>query len=204
VTDRPKGTSARATARLRTGTRTQLEWGPRSLEDAVPLDHPVRAIDAVIEKLKLWVYATSEGISSARELADLCLRHDVYRWLGSGVPIQYRCLSKFRIKCGRLFDDLVTQVLALLMQHSLIELHRIAQDGTRIRASAGAGSSPGKDVTPSSALDGTPRGSAPLRTESHDCRRRWSSSRRWSLPRRRAGPRMPSRASRPLTPMRAS
>jgi transposase len=139
-------------------------------DDAVPLDHPVRAIDAVIAKLDLepfylnplrlrshlgasgawateprlklalWVYATSEGISSARELADLCLHHDAYRWLCGGVPIKYRCLSKFRMKSGRLFDDLVTKVLALLMQHSLVELHRIAQDGTRIRASAGAAS----------------------------------------------------------------
>lgn len=167
MTDPPHPTSARAKARLRTGTRNQLEWGPRSLDDAVPLDHPVRAIDAVIErldlepfyllvrshhgasgtwatdpklKLALWVFATSEGISSARELAELCLRHDAYRWLCGGVPIKYRCLSKFRMKSGRLFDDLVTQVLALLLQHSLVELHRIAQDGTRIRASAGAAS----------------------------------------------------------------
>jgi transposase len=114
---------------VRAGTRYQLEWGPRSLDEAVALDHPVRAIDAVIEKLDLepfyllvrshhggsgtwatdpklklalWVYATSEGVSSARELADLCLHHDAYRWLCGGVPIKYRCLSKFRMKSGRL------------------------------------------------------------------------------------------------------
>jgi len=152
---------------LRTGTRNQLAWGPRSLDDAVPLDHPVRGIDAVIEKLdlepfyllvrshhggsgtwatdpklklKLWVYATSEGVASPRELAELCLHHDAYRWLCGGVAIKYRCLSKFRMRSGRLFNDLVTKVLALLMQHDLVDLHRIAQDGTRIRASAGAAS----------------------------------------------------------------
>jgi len=34
----------------------------------------------------------------------------------------------------------VTQLLARLMKHDLIDLHRVAQDGTRIRASAGAAS----------------------------------------------------------------
>ena len=34
----------------------------------------------------------------------------------------------------------MTQVLARLMKHDLIDLHRVAQDGTRIRASAGAAS----------------------------------------------------------------
>ena len=167
MTESPSPPTARARARLRTGTRAQLEWGPRSLDDAVPRDHSVRAIFAVIDtldlegfyrevlslhgragawatdpklKLALWVYATREGVASARELADLCLHHDAYRWLCGGVAIKYRCLSKFRMKSGRLFDDLVTKVLALLMQHSLVELHRIAQDGTRIRASAGAAS----------------------------------------------------------------
>ena len=53
MTDTPSPSSARARARLRTGTRNQLEWGPRSLDDAVPRDHPVRAIDMVIEKLDL-------------------------------------------------------------------------------------------------------------------------------------------------------
>jgi hypothetical protein len=38
------------------------------------------------------------------------------------------------------FSELVTQLLARLMKHDLIDLHRVAQDGTRIRTSAGASS----------------------------------------------------------------
>jgi transposase len=129
--------------------------------------HPVRAIHAVIGKLDLedfyrsvrsrmgdagapatdpkillalWVFATSEGVSSARELADLCRHHDAYRWLCRGVRIEYRTLSGFRERSGKLFDELITKMLALLMQHDLVDLHRIAQDGTRVRASAGADS----------------------------------------------------------------
>ena len=56
MTDRPIPTSARTKARLRTGTRNQLEWGPRSLEDAVPQDHPVRAISTVVDKLDLEAF----------------------------------------------------------------------------------------------------------------------------------------------------
>ena len=39
-----------------------------------------------------------------------------------------------------MFSELVTQLLARLTKHDLIDLHRVAQDGTRIRASAGAAS----------------------------------------------------------------
>jgi transposase len=141
----------------------------------VPLNHPARAIDAVIEKLDLepfyqvvrshhggsgawatdpklklalWVYATREGVSSARELADLCLHHDAYRWLCGGVPIKYRCLSKFRSESGRRFDDLVTKVLALLMQHSLVLLHRIASPRGHARGAFGRRSSASRDRRP--------------------------------------------------------
>jgi len=135
VTDTSRPPSARATARLRAATRSQLAWGPRSLDDAVPLKHPASLstrscarTTAVLAPGPLTPSSSwREGVSSARELADLCLHHDAYRWLCGGVPIKYRCLSKFRSESGRRFDDLVTKVLALLMQHSLVLLHRIAR-----------------------------------------------------------------------------
>jgi hypothetical protein len=34
------------------------------------------------------------------------------------------------------FNDLITQVLSLLMKQELVDLHRVAQDGSRVRASA--------------------------------------------------------------------
>ena len=39
-----------------------------------------------------------------------------------------------------MLNDLITQVLAVLMRQNLVDLKRIAQDGTRVRASAGAAS----------------------------------------------------------------
>ena len=90
--------------------------------------------------LGLWVYATSDGVGSGRDLARLVELHAAYRWLAGGVDVAYHCLNDFRGVKGGVFDQLVTQVLARLLQHDLLDLHRVAQDGTRIRASAGAGS----------------------------------------------------------------
>ncbi len=39
--------------------------------------------------LGLWVYATVEGVGSARKLARLCQEHDGFRWLCGGVPVDY-------------------------------------------------------------------------------------------------------------------
>jgi hypothetical protein len=97
------------------------------------------AIDPKI-LLGLWVYGTSEGVGSGRELAELTQLHAAYRWICGGVDVAYHTLNGFRSHQGAVFNELVTKVLALLMQHELIDLNRVAQDGTRVRASAGAAS----------------------------------------------------------------
>ena len=154
-------------ARLRQANRAQLAWGRIDLDAQLPEDHPARAIAAVIERLDLsalytpiaardevagapaidpqillalWVYATSEGEGSAREIWRLTQLHAAYRWLCGGVEVGYHTLSDFRSQQGAVLDDLITQVLAVLMRQELVDLSRVAQDGTRVRASAGAAS----------------------------------------------------------------
>ena len=100
--------------------------------------------------LGLWVYATSDGVGSGREIARLVELHAAYRWLCGAVAVAYHRLNDFRSDHGDVFSELVTQLLARLMKHDFIALHRapsrsialhrVAQDGTRIRASAGAAS----------------------------------------------------------------
>ena len=90
--------------------------------------------------LGLWGYATSDGVGSGREVARLVELHAAYRWLCGGVAVAYHRLNDFRSDHGDVFSEVVTQLLARLMKHDLIDLHRVAQDGTRIRASAGAAS----------------------------------------------------------------
>ncbi len=97
------------------------------------------AIDPKI-LLALWVYATSEGEGSAREIWRLTELHAAYRWLCGGVEVGYHTLSDFRSEQVAAVDQFITQVLALLMKQQLVDLSRIAQDGSRVRASAGASS----------------------------------------------------------------
>lgn len=86
----------------------------------------------------LWLHAISEGVGSARRLARLCREHDAYRWISGGHEICHRLLSDFRVKHGEKLDQLLTELLAALMKAEVITLRTVAQDGTRVRASAGA------------------------------------------------------------------
>ena len=153
--------------RLREANRAQLAWGRIDLDAQLPDDHPVRAICAVTARLDLsalyahieardqragapaidpkillglWVYATSEGEGSAREIWRLTQVHAAYRWICGGVEVGYHTLSDFRSQRGEVVNALITQVLALLMKPDLVDLSRVAQDGTRVRASAGTSS----------------------------------------------------------------
>jgi hypothetical protein len=88
----------------------------------------------------LWLYATVESVGSARALARLCEAHDAYRWLCGGVSVNYHTLADFRVAHGAAVDDLLTQSVAALMAAGHVRLDRVAQDGLRVRASAGQGS----------------------------------------------------------------
>lgn len=147
--------------------RSQLELRPVDLDGLIPLTHRARAVWAFVERLDLsrfyepiksrgsqagrpatdpkvlvalWLYATSQGIGSARELERLSNEHDAYRWLRGGVTLNYHTLSDFRSGYEAALDEMFTQVLAVMMQEGLIHLKRVVQDGTRVRTSAGTSS----------------------------------------------------------------
>ena len=88
----------------------------------------------------LWLYATSQGVTSARDLNDLCVEHLAYIWLCGGVSMNYHTLSDFRTQHLSALDALLTQVLGCLDYAGLIAYEHTAQDGMRVRASAGAAS----------------------------------------------------------------
>lgn len=147
--------------------RSQIELRPLDLDSLIPLGHRARIIWSFVEKLDLrrfygpikargsragrpctdpkilltlWLYAYSEGIGSAHVVDKLCGEHDAYRWICGGVTMNYHTLSDFRSEHGAAFDDLLTQSLAVMAHAGLISFKRVAQDGTRVRTSAGAGS----------------------------------------------------------------
>jgi transposase len=153
--------------RLREPKRDQVELRAVDIESLIGEDHLARAIWAYVAGLDLseledrikaredrpghpaisprlllalWLYATSEGVGSARALERLCNSHDAYRWLCGGVSVNYHTLADFRTGCADLLDRLLAEHLAALAKAKLIDLDTLSQDGVRIRASAGASS----------------------------------------------------------------
>src|SRR5256885_1076145 len=109
--------------RLRVPHRAQVEMHWASLDELLEADHRARLVwEAVVglnlrgwlQRIKaveggagrdatdprlliaLWVYATLEGVGSARELGRLCQQHLAYRWLCGGVSVNYHLLAVFR------------------------------------------------------------------------------------------------------------
>ena len=153
--------------RMREPERRQVELRPVDLDSLLAADHPARVIWGYVERLDLkvledaigarehtpgqapasprlllalWLYATSQGVGSARALERLCVSHDGYRWLCGGVSVNYHGLSDFRSGHGELLDRLLTHNIAALWADRLIELAEVVQDGVRVRAGAGASS----------------------------------------------------------------
>jgi transposase len=158
---------ADAVPRLRRPQRAQGEMRTASLDQLLPGDHMVRVVwdyvssidvtpllqtiearsglpgrDATDPRLllALWLYATIDGVGSARTLDGLCCDHLAYQWLCGGVSLNYHTLADFRSQQTVFLDQLLTESVATLLHEGLIELKRVAQDGMRVRASAGASS----------------------------------------------------------------
>lgn len=154
-------------ARLIRADRHQMRLVPTDLDGLLEPDHVARAIWQVVEKvdlskfeatirargenagrpaidpkilLTLWIHAMSEGIGSARELERLCEAHNAYRWICGGVHVNYHTLSDFRVDHQDALDELMSQILGVLLHNDLVELKRVAHDGMKVRASAGAAS----------------------------------------------------------------
>src|SRR5262249_55770852 len=90
--------------------------------------------------LALWLYATLDGVGSARQLEERCRHHHAYLWLRGGVWVNYHTLADFRTDHADRLDDLLTQSVAALRAEGLVALQRVPQDGVRARASAGSSS----------------------------------------------------------------
>jgi transposase len=98
-----------------------------------------RAIDPRI-LFALWLYATLDGVGSGREVTRLTREHDAYRWICGGVAVNYHALNDFRCANDALMDELLSDNVAALAAVGAITLERVAQDGMRVRADAGAAS----------------------------------------------------------------
>lgn len=155
------------TPRLLQPNRFQVELRASDLDSLLPEDHRARLVwgyvvrqdlSELVEAVKargsnagraaidphilfaLWLYATLGGVGSGREVARLSQEHDAYRWICGGVSVNYHALNDFRAGNDALMDELLTDNVAALAAAGAISLQRVAQDGMRVRASAGAAS----------------------------------------------------------------
>jgi transposase len=156
-----------AEPRLRRADRAQVLLRPCSLEELLAPDHQVRMVWAVVCQwdlslflatitargetsgraatdprilICLWLYAYVRGISSGRELDRLCESDDAFRWICGGVSLNYHTINDFRVGHQKALDNLLTQMIAALLEADAIGIDRISNDGTRQRASAGRNS----------------------------------------------------------------
>src|SRR6202045_3133525 len=148
---------------IRWVNRQQMSWRAVDVERLVDEDHPARAIWALIGRrdlgrlyqgsersaeeggrpafdpqllISLWVYAYSQGIGSAREVARRCEYDPAFQWLTGLQEVNYHTLADFRVAKQEELDELFTQVLAALSKEGLITLEQVMQDGTKIKALA--------------------------------------------------------------------
>jgi transposase len=148
---------------IRYVNRQQMSWRAVDVEHLIGEDHPARAIWALVGRLdlspfyraiessteeggrpafdpqlliSLWVYAYSQGIGSAREVARRCEYDPAFQWLTGLAEVNYHTLADFRVEKQQELDELFTQVLAALSKEGLITLEQVMQDGTKIKALA--------------------------------------------------------------------
>jgi transposase len=151
--------------RMRSPVRDQIEWQFVDVDGLIGSEHPARIIWAYVEKLDLseleeaikarehvrgqapasprlllalWLYATSQKVGSARELARLCENHNAYRWLCGGVSVNYHGLADFRVAHPEQIKRLLCENVAALSVTGVISLDEVTQDGVRVRSGAGA------------------------------------------------------------------
>lgn len=148
---------------IRFVNRQQMSWRAVDVEKLISEEHPARAIWTLVGRLdlspfyraiessveeggrpafdpqlliSLWVYAYSQGIGSAREVARRCEYDPAFQWLTGLTEVNYHTLADFRVEKQQELDELFTQVLAALSKEGLITLEQVMQDGTKIKALA--------------------------------------------------------------------
>ena len=114
----PKAESA---PRLRLAEPSQGRMITESLGQRLDADHPVRNVWAFVEQPER-LYASIEGVGSARELDRLCREHHT--------------LADFRVQPTEFLEQLFAQSIASLSHEGLVDVNLVAHDGKHARRKA--------------------------------------------------------------------
>lgn len=140
--------------------QNQLMLLPPSLDELVPADHPVRAVNAVLDKvdisaiiagykpggasshhprmlLKSLVYAYINNIYSSRKIEDAVSSNIYYMWLAGMAKPDHNTINRFRgERLQKTLQPIFTQVVLLLCEEGLLNIKDLYTDGTKIEANA--------------------------------------------------------------------
>jgi transposase len=145
----------------------QILWSEK-LDDAVPLDHPVRHVDFLLRSeafaalfrewemeyvllegkppyhprdlAGLYIFGMLNGIRSSRQLEAACHNRIDVRWLMSGQHPDHSTIAEFVTRNGKYLRQLKREVLQVGIRANLLKLGHVSVDGTKIEADAGRGS----------------------------------------------------------------
>lgn len=145
----------------RYGDRDQMGLFPKSIEDYVKPDDPVRAYDAIVESLdfselgisldsdkvgcpqydpkamlKLLVYGYSYGIRSSRKLERATYHNVSFIWLTGGLRPDHKTIAEFRRQNKKALKRVLKQCARLCIELDLIAGNMLFVDGSKIRANA--------------------------------------------------------------------
>jgi transposase len=154
-----------AKPKLKPIDRDQGILRPVIVDELVPPDHKVRAIWDLTGQLDLsrfysqirsqegkagspawhpqlllsvWLYAYSEQVTSAREVARLMEYEPGLMWLSGLGEVNYHKLSEFRAEYPEELKQLMAELLGTLSREGFVKLECVAHDGTKIQANAGS------------------------------------------------------------------
>lgn len=141
--------------------RNQMVLIPKTLDDVIPTDHPIRLLDELLGLLDwsafeqdfrrdhrgrppldprilaaVWIYAYYRKVDSSRSLEYQLRTNIEFMWLAHGHKIDHTTLSEFRRKHGQAVKALNRSVVELARSLKVTKLSKLYIDGSRIRANS--------------------------------------------------------------------
>lgn len=138
----------------------QLMAFPPNLDDLVNQDHPVRVVNAVIDKLdinglidqykpggtssyhprmllKVLLYAYINNIYSSRKIEEAVQQNINFMWIAGMSRPDHNTINRFRgERLQKSLQPIFTQVVHLLCEEGLMNIKDLYTDGTKIEAGA--------------------------------------------------------------------
>ena len=138
----------------------QLMALPPTLDELIGADHPLRVVDAVLDKvditaltsqykaggtssyhprmlLKVLVYAYINNVYSSRKIEEAISNHIHYMWLSGMQKPDHNTINRFRSeRLQNTLQPIFTQVVILLCEEGFLNIKELYTDGTKIEANA--------------------------------------------------------------------